>query len=72
MRQATTDGGAVREVEVLGVESVTIHPTPEADAYGWSEAFGSTPQLIPVEMVAHAKVRMVLARGLEPTHRHHL
>jgi hypothetical protein len=43
------------KVEVLGVKSVTIHPTPEADAHGWSEAFGSTPQLIPVEMVAHAK-----------------
>jgi hypothetical protein len=43
-----------RKVEVLGVKSVTIHPTPEADAHGWSEAFGPTPQLIPVEMVATA------------------
>ena len=42
------------KVEVLGVKSVTIHPTPEVDAHGWSEAFGPTPQLIPVEMVAGA------------------
>ena len=42
------------KVDVLGVKSVTIHPTPEADAHGWSEAFGPTPQLIPVEMVAGA------------------
>jgi hypothetical protein len=42
------------KVEVLGVKSVTIYPTPEADAHGWSEAFGLTPQLIPVEMVAGA------------------
>ena len=42
------------KVEVLGVQSVTIHPTPEADAHGWSEAFGPMPQLIPVEMVAGA------------------
>ena len=42
------------KVEVLGVKSVTIHPTTEADAHGWSEAFGSTPQIIPVEMLAHA------------------
>ena len=41
-------------VEVLGTKSVTIHPTPEADAHGWSEAFGPTPQLISVEMVAGA------------------
>ena len=36
------------------MKSVSIHPTPEADAHGWSEAFGPTPQLIPVEMVAGA------------------
>lgn len=24
------------KVEVLGVQSVTIHPTPEVDAHGWS------------------------------------
>ena len=29
------------KVEVLGVQSVTIHPTPEADAHGWSDAFGN-------------------------------
>ncbi len=40
---------------MLGVKSVTIHPTPEADAHGWSEAFGPTQPLIPVEMGAHAK-----------------
>ena len=40
------------KVEVLGVKSVAIHPTPEADAHGWSDAFGSAPLLIPVEMVA--------------------
>jgi hypothetical protein len=34
------------KVEVLGVQSVTIHPTPEADAYGWSDAFGSVPLLL--------------------------
>jgi DNA invertase Pin-like site-specific DNA recombinase len=34
------------KVEVLGVQSVTIHPTPEADAHGWSEAFGSVPLLL--------------------------
>ena len=43
-----------KKVEVLGVESVTIYPTPEADARGWSEAFGPTPQRIPVEMGAGA------------------
>jgi len=31
------------KVEVLGVQSVTIHPTAEADAHGWSDAFGSVP-----------------------------
>jgi hypothetical protein len=34
------------KVEVLGVRSVTIHPTPEADAHGWSAAFGSVPLLL--------------------------
>ncbi len=34
------------KVEVLGVQSVTIHPTPEADAHGWSEAFGTLPLLL--------------------------
>ena len=34
------------KVEVLGVQSVTIHPTPEADAHGWSEAFDSAPVLL--------------------------
>jgi hypothetical protein len=34
------------KVEVLGVQSVTIHPTPEADAHGWSDAFGSLPLLL--------------------------
>ena len=34
------------KVEVLGVQSVTIHPTPEADAHGWSDAFGSAPLLL--------------------------
>ena len=34
------------KVEVLGVQSVTIHPTPEADAHGWSEAFGPVPLLL--------------------------
>ena len=34
------------KVEVLGVESVTIHPTPEADAHGWSDAFGAAPLLL--------------------------
>ena len=33
---------------------MTIHPTPEADAHGRSEAFGPTPQLTPVERVAGA------------------
>ena len=33
------------KVEVLGVESVTIHPTPEAGAHGSSDAFGSVPLL---------------------------
>jgi hypothetical protein len=31
------------KVEVLGVQSVTIDPTPEADAHGWSAAFGAGP-----------------------------
>jgi DNA invertase Pin-like site-specific DNA recombinase len=35
-------------VEVLGVQSVTIHPTPEADAHGWSDAFGAEPLLLSV------------------------
>lgn len=34
------------KVGVLGVQSVSIHPTPEADAHGWSEAFGSVPLLL--------------------------
>ena len=34
------------KVEVLGVQSVTIHPTPEADAHGWSDAFGPVPLLL--------------------------
>lgn len=34
------------KVEVLGVQPVTIHPTPEADAHGWSEAFGTLPLLL--------------------------
>ena len=34
------------KVEVLGIQSVTIHPTPEADAHGWSEAFGTLPLLL--------------------------
>ena len=34
------------KVEVLGVQSVTIHPTPEADAHGWSDAFGLVPLLL--------------------------
>ncbi|HEY8815009.1 MAG TPA: hypothetical protein VIP57_07895, partial [Candidatus Dormibacteraeota bacterium] len=34
------------KVEVLGVQSVTIHPTPEADAHGWSDAFGAEPLLL--------------------------
>jgi len=34
------------KVEVLGVQSVTIHPTPEADGHGWSDAFGSVPLLL--------------------------
>jgi hypothetical protein len=42
------------KVEVLGVKSVAVHPTPEADAHGWSKAFGPAPLLIPVEMVAAA------------------
>ena len=33
------------KVEVLGVQSVTIHPTPEAGAHGWSDAFGTLPPL---------------------------
>ena len=34
------------KVEVLGVQSVTIHPTAEADAHGWSDAFGTLPLLL--------------------------
>lgn len=34
------------KVEVLAVQSVTIHPTPEADAHGWSDAFGPVPLLL--------------------------
>jgi hypothetical protein len=34
------------KVEVLGVQPVTIHPTPEADAHGWSDAFGPVPLLL--------------------------
>jgi hypothetical protein len=40
------------KVEVLGVRSVAVHPTPEADAHGWSDAFGPAPLLIPVEIGA--------------------
>ena len=42
------------KVEVLGVESVTIHPTPEADAHGWSDAFGPEPLLAHIGIVADA------------------
>jgi hypothetical protein len=42
------------KVEVLGVQSVTMHPTPEADAHGWSDAFGPEPLLAHVEVVADA------------------
>lgn len=31
---------------VLGVQSVTIHPTSEADSLGWSDAFGPEPLLL--------------------------
>ena len=41
-------------VEVLGVQSATIHPTPEADAHGWSDAFGPEPLLLRVGVVAAA------------------
>jgi hypothetical protein len=34
------------KVEVLGVQSMTIHPTPEADAHGWSDAFGNVPLVL--------------------------
>lgn len=34
------------KVEVLGVQSVTIHPTSEADAHGWSDAFGPEQLLL--------------------------
>ena len=34
------------KVEVLGVQSMRIHPTPEADAHGWSVAFGTEPRLL--------------------------
>jgi hypothetical protein len=34
------------KIEVLGVQSVAIHPTPEADAHGWSDAFGPVPLLL--------------------------
>ena len=33
------------KVEVDGFQSVTIRPTPEADAHGWSDAFGPVPLL---------------------------
>ena len=36
----------LEKVDVLGVQSVTIHPTPEADVHGWSEAFGTLPLLL--------------------------
>ena len=52
------------KVEVLGVKSATIHPTPEADAHGWSDAFGSEPLLLRVG--AEELVLMVGARGFEP------
>ena len=34
------------KVEVLGVQSVSVHPTAEADAHGWSDAFGTLPVLL--------------------------
>jgi len=53
VRTAAADSGRrlltealFEKVEVLGVQSVTIHPTPEADAHGWSDAFGSGPLLL--------------------------
>jgi hypothetical protein len=42
-------------IDVLGVNVITIHPTAEADAHGWSAAFGPDPLLVPVEIVANAK-----------------
>jgi hypothetical protein len=39
---------AVEKVEVLGVQSVERLPAPEADAHGWSEAFGDAPLIVRV------------------------
>lgn len=39
------------KVDVVGGKAVTIHPAPEAETQGVSDAFAPTPQLIPVEMV---------------------
>ncbi len=36
------------KVEVLGLNVVEIHPTPEADAHGWSDAFGPDPLLLDI------------------------
>ena len=71
MRTAAADSGRrllaealFEKVEVLGAQSVTIHPTPEADAHGWSDEFGSGPLLL---NAGRALVRMVGARGVTPT-----
>jgi hypothetical protein len=47
-------------IDVLGISSVEITPTPEADACGWADAFGE-----PVALSGKS-VRLVGARGLEP------
>jgi hypothetical protein len=36
----------VEKVEVLGVQSVPIHPMPEGDAHGWPDAFGLVSLLL--------------------------
>ena len=41
------------KVEVLGLNVVEIHPTPEADAHGWSDAFGPDPLLLDIGALVH-------------------
>jgi len=44
-------------------QSMTIHPTPEADAHGWSDAFGNVPLVL---NAARSFSTYGRARGVKP------
>jgi hypothetical protein len=59
------------KIEVLGVQSATIHPTPEADTHGWSDAFGTLALLLNAGRAFSTdgrgeSIELVGARGIGP------